>query len=210
MNPLETLTHSSLWSQPPLAIAATVVVDLAFVLIALAIVIDFKNYYRQSRKVVGSDRSFVETGSMTAFFVAYYLVVRFRLLEVPAPVGARTAMVVAGLVVVVVGVVFNIYGRTVLKSSWANQIRIYEGQRLLTTGPFSVVRHPLYASLIWIFIGGSLIYSNALSLLITLGVFVPMMIVRARKEDAVLLETFGAEYEAYRDRTGMFFPRVRR
>jgi len=36
------------------------------------------------------------------------------------------------------------------------------------------------------------------------------MIVRARKEDAVLLETFGAEYEAYRDRTGMFFPRVRR
>jgi len=208
MNPLEALAHSSLWSQPPLAIVATIVVDVAFLLVALAVIVDFRNYHRQSRKVVGSDRSFVETGSMTAFFVAYYLVIRFRWLELQAPTPVRTGMVVAGLVIVVVGVFFNVYGRAVLKSSWANQIRIYEGQRLHTTGPFSVVRHPLYASLIWIFIGGSLIYSNALSLVITLGVFVPMMLVRAGKEDALLLKTFGGEFEAYRSRTGMFFPRV--
>jgi len=208
MNPFAAIAASPLWAQPPLAIVANVVVMLAFVLIGVAIVIDFKNYYRQDRAVLSSDRSFVETGSMTAFFVAYYLVVRLRLLEIGLAGTLRTVLIVVGLVLVVVGVVFNIYGRVLLKSYWANQIKIYEGQKLLTTGPFAIVRHPLYASLIWIFVGGALIYANPLSLALTLFVFVPMMYVRAKKEDAVLLASFATEYEAYRRRTGMFFPKV--
>jgi protein-S-isoprenylcysteine O-methyltransferase Ste14 len=34
-----------------------------------------------------------------------------------------------------------------------------------------------------------------------------MMYVRAKKEDAVLAQSFGDEYEAYRLKTGMFFPK---
>lgn len=208
MNPLEVVARSPLWSQPLLAVVANVVVLLAFVTVAAAIVLDFKNYHRQSKKVVSSDSSFVETGSMTGFFLLYYLVIRLRWSEVGLDGPARVALLVAGLVLVVVGVAFNIWGRLLLKSSWANQIRIYEGQTLLTTGPYAIVRHPLYASLIWIFIGGSLVYSNPVSLLLTACVFVPMMYVRAKKEDAVLLENFAGEHEAYRNATGMFFPRV--
>ena len=208
MNPLEALTRSPLWSQPPLAIVANLVVSLAFLLVAAAIVLDFRSYHRQDAVVVSSDNSLVETGSMTAFFVAYYLVIKLRLLEAAVTGTAREAMVLVGLVLVVIGVAFNIYGRVVLKSSWANQIRIYQGQRLQTTGPYAVVRHPLYASLVWAFVGGSLIYANPLSLVLTLVVFVPMMYVRAKKEDALLLANFTKEYEDYRSRTGMFFPRV--
>lgn len=208
MNPIGVLARSPLWSQPPLLVVTNLVVMLAFVLIAVAIVVDFRNYHRQSTRVVRSDRSFVETGSMTAFFVAYYLVIRLRWLEVDVAGSARTAMIVIGLVLVVLGVIVNVWGRVLLKSSWSNQIKIYEGQRLLTSGPFAAVRHPLYASLIWTFVGGSLIYSNPLSLLLTIGVFVPMMYVRAKKEDALLLENFTGEYERYRSRTGMFFPRT--
>lgn len=208
MNFLEVIARSPLWSQPPLTIAVNLVVMLAFVLVVGAIVMDFKNYYRQNKKVLKSDRSFVETGSMAAFFVVYYLVIKFHVLEVAILGPARTAMVVVGLVLVVLGVAFNLWGRVKLKSYWANQIKIFEGQRLLTTGPFAVVRHPLYASLIWTFIGGSLIYANPLSLIATVGVFVPMMYVRAKKEDALLLATFADEYARYRNRTGMFFPKA--
>jgi len=70
-----------------------------------------------------------------------------------------------------------------------------------------VVRHPLYASLIWMFLGGALIYANVAALVLTLGVFVPMMYVRARKEDALLREAFGTTFEAYERSTGMLFPR---
>lgn len=207
---IDAVLQSPVWRQPVLVIVANIVVMVAFVLIAAAVVADFRAYHRQDRAVVSSDRSLVETGTMTAFFVAYYLVVRLRVGEVAVPRGLRDALLVAGIVLVVLGVVFNIWGRLVLKSFWANQIKIYEGHRLLTTGPFGVVRHPLYASLIWTFIGGSLIYANPLSLVLVFAVFVPMMYVRAKKEDAVLAANFSPEHGEYRRRTWMFVPRPRR
>lgn len=206
---IEALERSPLLSQPPLAIAVNVVVFLAFLVVAWAIVLDFKNYHRQDRAVVKSDRSLVETGTMTAFFLVYYVVVRVGLWGLEVSGSARGAMIIAGLLLVVAGAAFNVAGRLVLKSGWANQIRVYEGQRLLTSGPFGVVRHPLYASLIWIFVGGSLIYANPVSLVLTLFVFVPMMYVRAKKEDAVLEAAYGDEFAQYKSKTGMFAPKVR-
>jgi protein-S-isoprenylcysteine O-methyltransferase Ste14 len=47
-----------------------------------------------------------------------------------------------------------------------------------------------------------------LSLVLTLGIFVPMMYVRARKEDALLAQAFGEAWREYAGRTGMFLPRL--
>jgi protein-S-isoprenylcysteine O-methyltransferase Ste14 len=211
VNLLSTLARAPLWSQPAWAIAADLIVALSLLTVGAAIVMDFMSYHRQrGRDVVSSDRSLVETGSMTAFFIVYYLVIRFRVLEVPVGGTLRAAMIVLGLVLMVAGVAINVDGRLALGSNWANQIKIYEGHTLKTAGPYSVVRHPLYASLIEIFVGGALVYSNVLALALTLGVFVPMMRVRAGKEEALLEEAFGAEYEEYQKRTGMLFPRLRR
>lgn len=207
MNLGETLRRAPLLQQPPLAIAVNVVVWACFVLVAAAVIADFRAYYRQDRDVVKSARSWVETGSMTGFLVVYYLAVRLGLLGVSVPSPWAAPLTGVGLALMVLGGVFNVVGRIHLSSNWANQIHIYEGHWLVTTGPFAVVRHPLYASLIWMFLGGALVYSNLAALLLTLGVFVPMMYVRAKKEDALLGEAFGAEYEAYRRRTGMLFPR---
>jgi protein-S-isoprenylcysteine O-methyltransferase Ste14 len=208
VNLITALRNAPLWSQSPFAIVVNLVVAVAVVLIAAAIVVDFKNYYRQSRKVALRDRSLVETGTMTAFFLVYYLVVRFQISAVALGFPGGIIVVLVGLLLVVAGAAFNIYGRVALKSGWANQIVIYEDHSLITTGPYAVVRHPLYASLIWMFCGGALIYTNPLSLALTLGVFVPMMYVRAKREDSLLSKNFQSEYEGYRRRTGMFLPKV--
>jgi protein-S-isoprenylcysteine O-methyltransferase Ste14 len=147
---------------------------------------------------------------MTAFFILYYAVVRARLLEVAVPTPWRTIMLGAGLVLMVVGAAFNVLGRVYLKSNWANQIKIYEGHWLVTTGPFAIVRHPLYASLIWMLVGGALVYANLAGLVLTLAVFVPMMYGRAKKEEALLTGAFGEQYAMYRRRTGMFLPKIPR
>ncbi|HET6352018.1 MAG TPA: isoprenylcysteine carboxylmethyltransferase family protein [Coriobacteriia bacterium] len=209
MNPLELLRSAPLFQQAPLAIAINVVVYVCFLLIAFSVVADFAAYHRRSDIVV-QRRSWVETGSMAAFAVAYYLAVRFRLLEVLVPKPWRGVVLVVGIALMLAGSVVNVTGRLYLKSNWANQIRIYEGHWLVTGGPFGFVRHPLYASLIWMFVGGSLVYGSVAGLLLTFGVFVPMMYVRAKKEDALLAEAFGEAHEAYRRRTGMLFPRLPR
>lgn len=204
----DAILDAPLLRQPAWAVAVDVVVFTGFVVVAAAIIMDFRRYHRQSRSVARSGRSLVETGSMTAFFLVYYVVIRARLAEVAFGGAARAAAIAIGVALVVIGVAFNVYGRTVLRSSWANQITIYEGQRLSTTGPYSIVRHPLYASLIWIFIGGSMIYANPLALVLTLGVFLPMMRYRAKQEESLLLEAFQQEYKEYSGRTGMFVPRI--
>lgn len=203
----DAIASSPVWRQPAIVIVANFVVVAAFVTMAAAVVADFMRYHRQERAVVRSDRSLVETGSMTAFFVVYYAVARLGWGAVGLPAGVRTGLMAAGIVLVLIGVAFNVWGRIVLGAAWANQIKIYEGHRLMTTGPFAVVRHPLYASLIWIFAGGALIYANALALALTAAVFVPMMVVRARKEDALLARTFPEEHDRYRRRTWMLVPK---
>jgi len=210
VNFLAAIRRAPLFAQPPLAIAINVVVYVCFLLIAFAVIADFRAYYHQNRRVERADRSWVETGSMTGFFIIYYLAIRFGLLVVVVPDPWRTVTIVLGLALMVTGAVFNVLGRIYLKSNWANQIKIYQGHWLVTDGPFAVVRHPLYASLIWMFVGGSLIYANLASLVLTLGAFVPMMYVRAKKEDALLEGAFGQQFDAYRRRTGMLFPRLPR
>lgn len=207
MNLFELLRNAPLFRQPPLAIAVNVIVFVCFLLIAVAVIADFRAYHRRS-DVVASGRSRVETGSMTAFMIVYYLVIRLRLLEVVLPAPWGTIALFLGLALMVTGAALNILGRVYLKSNWANQIKIYENHWLVTTGPFALVRHPLYASLIWMLVGGGLVYSNLAGLLLALTVFVPMMYVRAKKEEALLGEAFGEQYSRYRRRTGMFLPKV--
>lgn len=204
---LELLRDAPLFRQSPLAVVVNLIVFGCFLLVALAVIADFRAYHRRN-DVVAADRSWVETGSMTTVFIIYYAMVRFRLLEVRLPAPWKGITLGLGLALMIVGAAFNVLGRLHLKSNWANQIRIYEDHWLVTTGPFSVVRHPLYASLIWMLIGGVLVYANLGGLILTLVVFVPMMYARARKEDALLAEAFGERFETYRRSTGMLLPRL--
>ena len=167
----------------------------------------FLNYHR-GRRVARGRRSAVDTFSMLLFFVGYSWLIGREVgtVRVPSP-ALEWVAVLAGVALVVVGGAVNVLGRRQLGPTWANQIAIYEGHELLTGGLFSLVRHPLYASIIWMFLGASLAYLNGAAFLATLAVFVPAMHLRARQEERLLAETF-PQYEDYRRRTGEFFPRL--
>ena len=86
-------------------------------------------------------------------------------------------------------------------SAWAARHLIVQD------GPYRFVRHPLYASLLWMFLGASAAYLNWLAALETLLVFLPAMTYRAALEERALEGRFGEAYAAYRARTPRFFPR---
>ena len=150
-------------------------------------------------------RSPVATLSMAAFFVLLYATIRLRwgmVAESGFAIGRSI-----GLALVVVGTAFNVWGRLHLGANWADHVRIYTDQTLVTGGPYRFVRHPLYASLVWMFYGASLAYLNPLAALETTLIFLPGMWYRSNLEEAALLERFGDAYRAYRARTGRFLPR---
>lgn len=160
----------------------------------------------------GKERSFnerrspVATASMAGFFVLLYLTIRFRwtALEPTGWILFRSF----GLALMLFGTAFNIWGRLYLNSNWADQVRIYDDQTLITTGPYRIVRHPLYASLIWMFYGAAIAYLNPLAALENTLIFIPAMIYRSNLEENALRNTFGDAYSDYRKNTGRFFPSI--
>lgn len=173
----------------------------------IAILLDF-SLFDKRLDFKRQKRSIVATGTMIAFFVVYYLVILFKLGQLTIDNGPlRRGLAVLGALMVAVGAGVNILGRFQLKSNWSNHIKIYEDQSLVTTGVYGIVRHPLYASLMLMLLGGSLIYLNYLSALLTLGVFIPFMHHRARLEEVLLAGQF-KNYSEYKRKTGMFFPKL--
>jgi protein-S-isoprenylcysteine O-methyltransferase Ste14 len=146
---------------------------------------------------------------MTAFCVAFFGIlhagVRWGFGIAPVSGSLRTALILVGLVLLALGTTVNVVGRAELGRNWANQATIYEDQTLVVDGLYGVVRHPLYASLLWMLTGVSLVYLNYAALAATMLVFLPMVSARARLEEDMLTKRF-PEYDNYRQRVGRFLP----
>lgn len=187
-----------------LDVIAPLVISTCVTVVFAAVLINFVSC-RRAEGVKRERKSMVATGTMTLYFVLFYLVIRSRLGEVTVPAnGLRIGLAVAGLAAIVFGCIVNVMGRFRLGGNWANQATIYKEQKLVTSGVYGWVRHPLYASLIWMFFGASLVYANWVAFLFNGLVFVPFMVYRAGLEEALLAAEF-KDYADYRQRVGMLF-----
>lgn len=79
-------------------------------------------------------------------------------------------------------------------------------QRVVQDGPYRWVRHPSYTGLLLQFAGWALTFNHVLSWLIILVPVTAALVVRIRREEAVLREHLGAAYAAYCARTRRLIP----
>jgi protein-S-isoprenylcysteine O-methyltransferase Ste14 len=93
-----------------------------------------------------------------------------------------------------------------LGTQWSAQLQLREEHHLVTTGPYARVRHPMYTSMFgW---GMALALVTAHWIFVVLAVLaIAGLIARVPREEQMMIEEFGEEYKAYRQRTGRFFPK---
>ncbi len=84
----------------------------------------------------------------------------------------------------------------------------HEGAALVTTGPYAVVRHPLYASIGLLVGSAGLALGSLTGTALAVGLYAASAIWRARFEDRVLSVNFGGAFEEYRARVPAFLPRI--
>lgn len=179
------------------------IIILSVASVFIAVIIDFIKY-NEKDSIKASKKSVVATGTMVGFYVIYYLFLRFNIGTIPL---FNHTLIIIGTIMIVSGAIINILGRLHLKDNWANHIKIYKDHTLITTGIYNIVRHPLYASIMLMLFGGSLAYRNWISALLTALIFIPAMYYRAKQEEELLEKEF-SEYINYKQKVGMFFPKL--
>jgi protein-S-isoprenylcysteine O-methyltransferase Ste14 len=123
----------------------------------------------------------------------------------PGAVGSYLLAAVA-----LAGLTFTWWARIHLGRLWSGAITRKQDHRVVDSGPYALVRHPIYTGLIVAIVASALAEATATALggaaLIVLSFWV-----KARAEERFLSGELGAgAYEAYRRRVPMLVPRLRR
>ena len=84
-----------------------------------------------------------------------------------------------------------------LGKQWSLAARVLEGHKLITSGPYSVVRNPIYTGMFGMLLATGLAISQWIGLLIAVIVFAIGTAVRVHSEEKLLRGAFGEEFEAY-------------
>ena len=110
--------------------------------------------------------------------------------------------------VMLVGLALTWWARTQLGRLWSSAITRKEEHRLVETGPYALVRHPIYTGLIIALLATTATEATPMALLgavlIAIGLWV-----KARAEERFLLAELGPDaYEFYRRRVPMLIPFV--
>ncbi len=115
---------------------------------------------------------------------------------------------VLGVILSVVSILCVLWVHRTLAGSFSATLEVYEDHQLITSGPFTRVRHPLYSAHT-LFNAGMVLISANWILFLFLIIGIPFTYWRLSKEEAMLTEQFGDQYREYIKRTGRLFPKLR-
>ena len=114
----------------------------------------------------------------------------------------------AGLVLGFAGMAIRIAGKRTLGRMFTVRVQIQDDHRIMDTGLYSRVRHPLYGGFILEWMAPPLLMGSPVGfLLLTLPLAI-VILLRIPKEEALLIEAFGDDYRAYMARTKRLVPGI--
>lgn len=91
---------------------------------------------------------------------------------------------------------------------WSLAARVVEGHKLVTQGPYSIVRNPIYTGMFGMLLATGLAVSHWLGILLAVGMFAIGTFIRVRSEERLLREIFGSEFDEYARRVRAVIPLV--
>jgi protein-S-isoprenylcysteine O-methyltransferase len=121
------------------------------------------------------------------------------LLSVTVPIA------LAGLLVVVIGVAFSIWARFMLGSNWSNRVTVKENHTLVRTGPYRIVRHPIYSGIL-LGMFGSALQRGGIRCFVGVLIYGLSFWLKTRAEERFMVQSFGEEYLEYRHRVKALAP----
>ena len=114
---------------------------------------------------------------------------------------------VTGLILTVSGMAFACWARYTLGQNWSSKVTIKVDHELIRRGPYAYVRHPIYTGLLLAIIGTALAVAEWRAVAAVLLTWISFY-QKARTEEKMLSQEFGAAFAEHRRHTGFFLPRL--
>jgi len=120
----------------------------------------------------------------------------------------RSAMGWAGIAAIALFILVFFQSHQHLGRNFSMTLEIRETHTLVISGIYRYVRHPMYSSF-WLWaIGQALLFPNWIVGSAGLLAIAFLYFRRVRREEQMMLETFGDEYAAYSNRTAQLIPGI--
>ena len=203
----EFIAHSGAW-----ALAAIMIVIVSWVLYRYLAPKSWREWAS-----AGLVQAFVIAlyAEMYGFPLTIYLLVRFFGVD-GADLNASLWSTLLGIgelgmmVAMVIGYVFLFIGIGLFFQGWRELYRARKEKRLATDGLYALVRHPQYSGLLLALFGEGVVHWPTVFSVTVFPLIVLAYTLLAKREEKLVIEEFGDEYRAYRERVPMFFPRIGR
>lgn len=164
----------------------------------------FRAPHRQKRQSVS--RVWPTRAGLLLEGVAIFLAFAFRLPPHSPPGVGR---VLASLVLGPIAAVLAFTAVRHLGRQFRIHAGLYHDHELVRTGPYALVRHPIYTSLLAILLATLLLLTPWRWIAVSVACFLAGTEIRVRTEDALLASRFGGEFADYRRAVSAYVPFVR-
>ncbi|MGB2711647.1 MAG: isoprenylcysteine carboxylmethyltransferase family protein [Conexibacter sp.] len=159
----------------------------------------------------GSAEWFAGVGFVVALAIGFAAPL-LALLDLVEPIAAfdTTVLHVAGAALAVAGIVTTFIAQVAMGASWRIGVDPAERTSLVTTGPFALVRNPIFAAMLPTAFGLTLMVPSWIALVGLAGLVLTLELQVRAVEEPYLLTVHGDAYASYAARVGRFVPGIGR
>lgn len=137
--------------------------------------------------------------SVVSWFICYLVILVIAGLSLVQKDKIDT-LIIIGWLILASAVIIRIMAIQALRDSYHEFIVTYTGQRLITTGIYSILRHPLHLGLLLEMVGLAIISHSIITLPLLVGSLL-VLFGRTFNEEKHLIKIFGSRYRQYKRET---------
>jgi protein-S-isoprenylcysteine O-methyltransferase len=113
-----------------------------------------------------------------------------------------------GFALLVAGIAFRIWSIHTLGKFFTSTVQVQTGQRVITSGPYSVLRHPSYSGAFTAILGGTIFLQAPIAAFVAIVGMSYAYKLRIAAEEETMVKEFGEEYRLYQQHSYRLIPLV--
>ncbi len=187
---------------------------VAMLVTLLAILFGLGRGLRRPRgRTTGAAPKILRLSTYVLIAIPYFgaCILMWRPLRLTLTTPARLAALVLGALLYFPGMALALWGRLTLGEMYNVSsglgAQLYAGHRLITRGPYTFIRHPMYLGLLLAALGGLCLY-RTWTLVFLLSNALMIILFRGRREEQALAAEFGEQWQEYCQRVPFLIPRA--